>query len=306
MVFGPAGERLGYQAKVMLHREDEGMAQPGTAWDVIATEVGSLGLILGGDVLYPEVGRLLAYQGAEILIVLGACPTVELYQKVRTGALARMQDNQVFGIVSFLVGENALARAQQAPFVGRSAILAPQELTTHANGVMVEMGNQRSEGVLTAELDFVALKGLWESSDTPVRKTLPLEQAGQVLAKLYQKLQALPRITREPPRTEAAMADAAPSPPLLPGPKEPIRLENLAVISSLTSRWPLHGINHKPKSTTDHLADLAELPDNLLDNLTLREMGAPHTRSTGSTSDMIVEDETDEMDALPGASNDRL
>ena len=303
VVFGPLGERLGYQAKVMLHFEDEEMAQPGTTWDVIATEVGSLGLILGGDVLYPEVGRLLAYQGAEILIVLGACPTVELYQKVRTGALARMQDNQIFGIVSFLVGENALARAQQAPFVGRSAILAPQELTPRSNGVMVEMGNQRSEGVLTAELDFVALKGLWESSDTPVRKTLPLEQAGQVLSTLYQKLQTLPRIAKSQAPAEGAVADAPPTKPVLPAPKEPIRLADLAVISGLTSRWPLHGINHKLKSSTDHLTDLAELPDNLLDNLKMRERSAPHHRS--ALSDVVADDETDEMDALPGASGDR-
>ena len=304
-VFGPSGERLGYQTKVMLHPADEALARPGSAWDVIATEAGSLGLILGGDVLYPEVGRLLAYQGAEILIVMGACPTVELYQKVRTGALARMQDNQIFGIVSFLVGENVLAHSQKEPFVGRSAILAPQELTPRSNGVMVEMGNQRSEGVLTAELDLVALKNLWESSDTPVRKTLPLEQAGQVLAKLYQKLQTLPRIGRETARPEMTIAEPSLGQPVLPAPKELIGLDDLSVISSLTSRWPLHGSNQKLKSTPDHMTDLTELPDNLLDNLAIRELAASQTRAAGALPDVIADDETDEMDALPGASTDR-
>ncbi|MFN8492137.1 MAG: nitrilase-related carbon-nitrogen hydrolase [Caldilineaceae bacterium] len=302
-VFSNSGERLGYQAKVMLHSEDEGLAQPGSAWDVIATEVGSLGLILGGDALYPEVGRLLAYQGAELMIVLGACPTFELYQKVRTGALARMQDNQIFGIVSFLVGENPLARSQEEPFVGRSAILAPQELTPKRNGVLVEMGNQRSEGVLTAELDFGALKGLWESSDTPVRKTLPLEQAGKMLANLYQKLQLLPRLSGEKALPEGAESEAAPAQPAgAPASTDQIHLDDLPVISSLTSRWPLHGSNAKPKLPTEHLTDLAELPDNLLENLKVPELPP---RKPGAGRSGVAEDETDEMDALPGASADR-
>ena len=302
-VFSSSGERLGYQAKVMLHGEDEGIAQPGSAWDVIATEVGSLGLILGGDALYPEVGRLLAYQGAEMMIVLGACPTFELYQKVRTGALARMQDNQIFGIVSFLVGENPLARSQEEPFVGRSAILAPQELTPKRNGVLVEMGNQRSEGVLTAELDFVALKGLWESSDTPVRKTLPLEQAGKMLANLYQKLQLLPRLGKEKALPEVAEPEEAPAQPAVaPAPTDQIHLDDLPVISSLTSRWPLYGSNAKPKLPTEHLTDLAELPDNLLENLKIPDLPS---RKSGAGRSGVAEDETDEMDALPGASADR-
>lgn len=301
-VFSSSGARLGYQAKVMLHNEDENLAQPGSAWDVIPTEVGALGLILGGDVLYPEVGRLLAYQGAEIMVVQGACPTFELYQKVRTGALARMQDNQIFGIVSFLVGENPLALSQVEPFVGRSAILAPQELTPKRTGVLVEMGNQRSEGVLTAELDFVALKGLWESSDTPVRKTLPLEQAGQVLANLYQKLQLLPRPNQGKALPEVGESVETMIQPAVATPIAQLQLDDLAVISSLTSRWPLHSSNSKPQSSTEHLTDLAELPDNLLEDLPMPELPQ---RKPGAGRSGIAEDETDEMDALPGASADR-
>ncbi len=101
-----------------------------------------------------------------------------------------MQDNQLFGLVSFLVGPNELSRRQRTPFVGKSAIFAPQELTPRYNGVLVEMGNQRSEGVLTAEWDFQALRDLWESSDTPVRQQVPPMQVKQLMATLYARLQA--------------------------------------------------------------------------------------------------------------------
>ncbi|NJN82390.1 MAG: hypothetical protein HC802_09040 [Caldilineaceae bacterium] len=160
-VFGVNGELLGVQSKVVLHPEDVDLAQPGATWEVIHTEVGRIGVMIGSDVLYPEVGRLLAYQGAEILVSLAACPNPVLYNKLRAGILARMQDNQLFAAASYLVGDNQLSRGLREPFVGKSAIFAPQELTPRFNGVMVEMGSLRSEGVVAAEWDFVALKRLW-------------------------------------------------------------------------------------------------------------------------------------------------
>ena len=190
--------------------------------------------MLGSDVLYPEVGRLLAYQGADLVVTLGACADLTLYNKVRSGILARMQDNQLFAVASFLVGHNQLSRVRRQPYVGKSAILAPQELTPRSNGVLVEMANLRSEGVLTAEWDFLALRRLWESSDTPVRQKLPLAQAGQALAQLYARLQSLPqagshRLLDAPP---AVRPDGDQSTqPLL-------TLDELSVVSSVTSRWP--------------------------------------------------------------------
>ncbi|MCX6049139.1 MAG: hypothetical protein NT075_28900 [Chloroflexi bacterium] len=305
VVFASDGARLGYQTKVLLPPEDEDLVQAGSAWDVIPTEVGALGVVLGSDVLYPEVGRLLAYQGAEILVVLGASPSVELYQKLRTGTLARMQDNQLFGIVSFLVGDNELSVAHE-PMIGRSAIFAPQELTPRRNGILVEMGNQRSEGVLTAELDFLALKALWESSDTPVRKMLPLEQAGQMLAKFYQRLQVLPRLARQEALSATSPAEELASLALLPTlDKASIPLDDLTVLSSLTSRWPLHGNHQQLKQAGANVTDLAELPGNLLNDLDRQNAARSRNAASVARSDVIVDDETDEMDALPGAGNER-
>jgi len=303
VVFGPNGERLGHQARVMLHAGDEAIVTPGSTWDVIPTEVGSLGLMLGSDVLYPEVGRLLAYQGAEILIAVGACPTVELYQKIRTGALARMQDNQLFGMVSFLVGANELVPSAQALWVGRSAIMAPQELTPRRNGILVEMGNQRSEGVLTAELDFVGLKRVWESADTPVRNALPLEQAGQVLAKLYQKLQALPRFAVQSLTSDAPLQAAALEHNLLATHMDPIDLDELPVISTLTSRWPLSGSeNANPAANVTDQATLAAAA--FFEPRGSAPTSAPLRNATPGHPDLVADDETDEMDALPGSTTE--
>lgn len=277
VVYGPGGQRLGYQAKGILHPEDEDLAQPGAEWKVIQTDVGRIGLMLGGDVLYPEIGRLLAYQGAEMLIAQGAATDRVLYEKLRSGILARMQDNQLFGAISFLVGHNDFSRRQRDPFAGKSAILAPQELTPNASGVLVESANFRSESVLAALWDFPALANLWETSDTPVRSRLPMEKAGAALAQLYQKMQQLPRMADLP-------ALAAPSTP-------PARsLDDLPVLASVTARWPLE--------KTESYADEADDEDDLRDEGSRDFLHAAHNHSDEGGELPGGDDETQEMDAL--------
>ena len=282
-VFGPSGEVLGTQAKVILHPEDEGLAQPGDSWSVIQTEVGRVGVMVGGDVLFPEVGRLLASHGAEILVGMGACPDVALYNKVRAGMLARMQDNQLFGLVSFLVGDNQLGTDKRAPYVGKSAIFAPQELTPRYSGVLVEMGNQRSEGVLTAEWDFAALRDLWETSDTPLRRQLPSSQVNQLMASLYARVD-----NSEHLQLGADMAI----------PDDVRTLDDLPVVASVTSRWPL------PQYILDEDdLDAAAVDDDWLDEWAPNK-GPGDVHVDHDAKAVRFDEETDEMDALPGSPRD--
>jgi hypothetical protein len=106
LVFGPDGEILGQQAAVTLAPGEAAFVEPATHWQVIQTPVGRLGLLLGGDMLYPEPGRLLAYAGAEALIGLAASSEAAFYHRQRSGLLARVEENQLYGVMSFAVGHN--------------------------------------------------------------------------------------------------------------------------------------------------------------------------------------------------------
>jgi hypothetical protein len=254
-----------------------------------------------------------------------------LYQKVRTGTLARMQDNQLFAAVSFLVGDNRLSRVQRTPFTGKSAIFAPQELTPRSNGVLVEMGNLRSEGVLAAEWDFASLRELWETSETPVRRQLPLQQAGQLLAQLYARLQALPKVATLEQLTEGGASG-------LVGTKRedmPTQsLDDLFVIAAVTQRWPppvetlesLYGTpvveneeqflavpvdldakgkaeasrKRRESGTLERVEEIGDEPVNYL--AAGPANGEIHN---GESSGEKGEDETDEMDAVAGADKGR-
>jgi len=239
-VFGPNGDLLGQQSKVLGYVDDADIAQRGRVWEVIPTEVGRVGIMLGSDVLYPEVGRLLAYQNAEILILQAACPTPTFYNKLRSGILARMQENQLFAAASFLAGESPMRRVRNQPYLGRSALLAPQELTPRFNGVLVEMGSPQAEGVVSAEWDFVALRTLWEESDSPIRRSRTGDDVNTLLVALYTQLRALPQPTEsELLAISASEAENSAHNDLL-GVEDDLReLDDLPIVSSITSSWPL-------------------------------------------------------------------
>ena len=341
VVYGPGGERLGYQAKRVLHPEDEDLAQPGHEWNVIPTPVGRIGLMLGGDLLYPEVGRLLAYQGAELLIAQGAATERVLFEKLRAGILARMQDNQLFAAISFLVGHNEFSRRQRDPFVGRSSVLAPQELTPRASGILVESSNFRSESVLSAVWDFEKLAELWETSDTPVRSQLPLDAVGPALAQLYNKMNQLPEgpeallavpEVQEPETKEhpVEMEEKVTTPNRT---NSTLSLDDLPVLSSVTSYWgdasdseikaslPAHvPVSLTPESDdweydetweSDELQELsgpeAEAEEGMPAQTEDPETVAAKQAGESQAENEESEEETQEMDALlaPGAEDDR-
>ena len=118
MVFGPDGAVLGRHDKLALSPEDEGLATAGDAWHVVATPVGRLGILLGEEALYPEAGRVLAYQGADLLVTLAATANEALAAYMRHGTLAPAQENRCFAMTSFLVGKNHLADEERR---GRSS-----------------------------------------------------------------------------------------------------------------------------------------------------------------------------------------
>jgi predicted amidohydrolase len=192
-VFGPDGAVLGRHDKMVLSREDEGLAVAGDAWHVVATPAGRLGILLGEESLYPEAGRVLAFQGADLLVTLAATGSETLAAYVRHATIAQAQENRCFALTSFLVGKNHLAHDDGVldAFVGKSGVYAPLEMTPRYTGVLVEMGTGDAEGVITAELDFARLHELWENGVAPVRRRMPTHLFASYLPALYSSRRTL-------------------------------------------------------------------------------------------------------------------
>jgi predicted amidohydrolase len=181
-VFDPRGDAVGFQEKLVLTRQDEELCSPGDRVTLLPTELGRLGVIIGSDALYPEPARALAVQGADLLVAPAACSGPLMYRKVRNAFHARVQENQLFGAISFLVGPNNLGSGE---YGGRSAVLAPVELAARRAGVLQEVGAANVESFVSAECDLDALQQLWETADPPLRHRVPVA-CGPVLAGFYE------------------------------------------------------------------------------------------------------------------------
>jgi predicted amidohydrolase len=227
LVFGPDGSLLGAQAAVALAHDEHPMIEAAPTWQAIQTPVGRLGVLISNDMLYPEAGRILAYGGAEMLIGLGAAAEPVQYHRQRLGLLARVEDNQVYGALSFAVGYNPFTSGDEDPYVGRSLIAAPASMTPRYSGVMVEMGVDSAEGLITAEWSFRSLHEQWQKDRAPLRSAMPLEHTGPTLAAIYGRRLALgPALQSDAalaalPQPAAAASIAAAPPTETPGAPEP-------------------------------------------------------------------------------------
>lgn len=237
-LFDPHGEIVGYQEKLTLTRQDEGLCSPGDRVTVLPTELGRLGIVIGSDALYPEPARALAVQGADVLIAPAACPGPVLYRKVREAFHARVQENQLLGAISFLVGPNNLGSGQYA---GRSAVLVPIELTARRSGVLQEVGAANVASFVASECDLDALQQLWETADPPLRHRMSLA-SGSILSSFYATGKTVSQGYEAPEEPPEEILPALPSEAVA---DEPAEAEAVA---------------HAPVSLADSMAEM-ESPD---------------------------------------------
>ena len=205
-LFDPSGEVVGYQDKLNLSPDEEATATPGTDLTVLETRFGRIGLLIGRDVLYPELARVLALQGAELLIGIAASPGAAQARMLRSALQMRAEENQVFAAISFLLGQNYVGRENQDDYFGQSALFAPISLTKKGDGVLVQAGTDRTETLIATELDADALHDLWLSSGFRPRAKMNLGSLGPVLAEFYESDQTIEEVVEQSIRETAEPA----------------------------------------------------------------------------------------------------
>ncbi len=146
-LFSPRGEILARRLQVHLApRERSWGLVAGHALEAVDTPWGKVGLLLGSDIRYPEVGRILALQGARLLLAPAAHTSPTSSWRQAAGVWREAQANQVYAAEACLEGE--LGGLQ---FGGCSGVYAPNEITPGETGVLVRAGEGRD--LLTVALD---------------------------------------------------------------------------------------------------------------------------------------------------------
>ena len=110
ILIGPGGEILGIYDKThpapWERRDHGGWVLVGDHAEVYDTELGTLGMIICYDGDFPELSRILAVKGAEIIIRVSALQrSFDIWLMTNS---ARAYDNHVYVIASNLVGRDAM------------------------------------------------------------------------------------------------------------------------------------------------------------------------------------------------------
>jgi predicted amidohydrolase len=195
-VFGTNGQIIGQQEKVHLTAEEMRFCQGGERFTAIETEIGRIGILIGEDTFFPESGRLLAYQGADVLMNLVACDRSESFQQFRHAFIARLNENELMGAQSCIVGPNRLTASGQ-DFIGKSGLLTPIPLSPRLDGILFEMGGMAVEGIISETLDLAAMRQQWTRDMPRLRQGMRM-LAYQPLSAIYRDLRTLDQAYHSP------------------------------------------------------------------------------------------------------------
>ena len=149
IMIGPEGDLVDMYNKVHLRGEERMAFREGFKLPVIETEIGSVGLMIGYDLAFPEVARSLVLDGAEIICVLANWEASAI-DEWKTYLRARAYENSVF-----MVGANRVGEDVTLTFGGESMIVGPRgEIhATMASETDAESGAPK-EGYVVARIDL--------------------------------------------------------------------------------------------------------------------------------------------------------
>lgn len=125
---------------------------PGDRLRVFETPLGRIGILISYDIEFPELTRLLALHGVEILFVPYSTDERKSYYRIRHCVQARAVENIIYVVMTGCIGNLPQVRSFLVNY-GKAAICTPCDIAFPSNGVMEE-ADPASETVVIAELDL--------------------------------------------------------------------------------------------------------------------------------------------------------
>ena len=132
--------------------------QGGSGLRTFDTDCGKIGILICYDVEFPELGRLLADEGMDILFVPFLTDTQNGYSRVHHCAQARAIENECYVAVAGSVGNLPKVHNMDIQFA-QSMVFTPCDFSFPTNGVKAE-ATPNAEMILIADLDLDLLREL--------------------------------------------------------------------------------------------------------------------------------------------------
>jgi predicted amidohydrolase/GNAT superfamily N-acetyltransferase len=132
--------------------------QGGTKLKAFDTDCGKIGILICYDVEFPELGRLLADQGMDILFVPFLTDTQNGYSRVRNCAQARAIENECYVAIAGSVGNLPNVHNMDIQYA-QSMVFTPCDFSFPANGIKAE-ATPNTEMILIADVDIDLIRQL--------------------------------------------------------------------------------------------------------------------------------------------------
>ncbi len=148
LVVGPDAPPETYRKMILANFgpfEEETYFARGNKMPIFDTPVGKMGVEICFDIFFPEISKVYALEGADIIVCISASPSVtrEYFEKI---LLARAIENTTFVAYANLIGTE-----QNMTFWGGSQVIGPR-------GNVIAGGKPFIEGLVKAEIDLSELK----------------------------------------------------------------------------------------------------------------------------------------------------
>lgn len=124
----------------------------------IETDCGKIGVLICYDIEFPELSRLLADEGVDILFVPFLTDTQNGYSRVRNCAMARAIENECYVAIAGCVGNLPKVHNMDIQFA-QSMVLTPCDFSFPINGIKAE-ATPNTEMILIADVDIDLLREL--------------------------------------------------------------------------------------------------------------------------------------------------
>lgn len=145
----------------------------------------SVGMLVGGEIYFPEVSRILNLLGAKILLAsnIYKSSSSNSYNdfKYRAGIWREVQQNQVFACESFLLGSLGNDILE-----GKASIIGPCEMTDYGSGIIAQASSCDKEEIVVGEVKISELEKIRKKY--PIKKFLNPDLYKRYLPNIYEKV----------------------------------------------------------------------------------------------------------------------
>lgn len=137
------------------------------------TDCGKIGIVICYDVEFPELSRLMADEGMEILFVPFLTDTQNGYTRVRHCAQARAIENECYVAIAGCVGNLPGVNNMDIQYA-QTAVFTPSDFSFPSNGIKAE-ATPNTEMTIIVDVDLDLLKELHEFGSVRILKDRRLD-----------------------------------------------------------------------------------------------------------------------------------